>query len=117
MKEAIFKFIFKDQFFPVQPFDHLFISSQSSNDIYNIIDPNTNDDFELIDIDIYIEFELEQSTPIIGIKIYSSTCYFPKSFDIEINDENIISIEKETELNGTNQSMMINIKSTECQKI
>ena len=69
------------------PFDHLFIPSQSSNDIYNIIDPNTNDEFCITGIGKFIELELEETITITGIKLFSSTYNFPKSFDIEINDE------------------------------
>ena len=99
------------------PFDHLFIPSQSSNDIYNVIDPNTNDRFCILDIGDFIEIELKESIIITGIKIFSSTINFPKSFDIEIGNKKVSSIKEAKELNGENQEMTINISSIRCNKI
>ena len=97
------------------PFKHLFIASQSSCDIYNLIDPNTKDDFQIHNVGGFIEIELQESVDITGIKLFSSDSYFPKTFDIEINDKLIQNIEESEELNGKNQSMTINIDDSNHQ--
>ena len=98
-------------------FDRLFISSQSSNDIYNLFDPRTNDKFCTTDDgDFFIEIELQEAVNINGVKIFSSTQSFPKSFDIEIDGNKKKSITSASELNGANKEMKIDIDPTLCHK-
>ena len=101
----------------MNPFNHLFIASQSTNDIYNLIDPNTNDTFEIQGIGGFIEIELQEPVDITGIKIFSSYSYFPKTFDIEINDKLVQKIEETKELKGKNQSMTIDIEYKQTRKV
>lgn len=100
------------------PFDPLFIASQSSNDIYNIIDPHSKDNFITgIDGDFYIEFELKENIQINGIQIFTSNQCFPKSFDIEIDGVKTASIKSAQELNGAFKSMIVKFDSISCQKV
>lgn len=100
------------------PFDKLFIPSQSSRDIYNIIDPNTKDDFRSSsEKNDFIEFYLKQKVTINGIKIFSSFEYFPKSFDIEVDGVIVKSINDANELNGSYSSMTINFDPVLAQKV
>ena len=99
-------------------FEPFFISSQSSNDPYNLIDPNSTDYFSTSDSGkFFIEIELEESIMINGIQIFSDTQYFPKSFDISIDDKIIKSIKESTELNGPNKILTLKIKPIPCRKI
>lgn len=99
-------------------FDRLFIASQSSCDIYNLLNPNTNDAFCTNSHDgFYIEFELEQKVSITGVKIFSSYKYFPKSFDIGIEGMKIVSVENAEDLNGKDKKMTINFKQVSGKKI
>lgn len=99
------------------PFDKLFIASQSSNDVYNVIDPETKDEICIANIGQYIEIELEKSITIIGIKIISSRSFFLKSFDIEINGEKVKNIKEANELNKMYGEMIVNFDSLICQKV
>lgn len=99
------------------PFNPLFIASQSSNDVYNLINSQTKDCFNLLDVNDFIEFELKEIITITGIKIISHISNFPKSFDIEINGKKVLSIKEAKELNGKNHEMTINIDSIQCREI
>lgn len=100
------------------PFDRLFIASQSSRDIYNLIDPKTKDDFRFADIsNSFIEFCFENEITINGIQIFSSFEYFPKSFKIEIDGCEVISINEADELNGPNKSMTVPIDPISGRKL
>lgn len=93
-------------------FNPPFIASQSSNDIYNIIDSNSNDEFSTnSDVNFFIKFELEKAAQINGIVIHSADIDFPKSFDIEIDGEVVKSIKEANELNGKYKKMTINFPS------
>ena len=99
-------------------FDHFFIASQSSCDIYNLIDPNTEDSFCTPAYSKHvIEFELEKKVTINGMKIYSSFKYFPKSFNIEIDGEIVFTTKNAEELNGKNKEMVINFNQKRTNKI
>lgn len=99
------------------PFDRLFVASQSSRDLYNLIDPNTSDDFRgSPNGDNFIEFLLEQEVTVNGVKIYSSFEYFPKSFDIEIDGNVVKSVKEANELNGQNKEMIIEFDPIRCRK-
>lgn len=100
------------------PFDRLFVASQSSDDIYNLIDPNSKDGFGTNNSgDFFIHFELKDSISVDGVKIFSSNSNFPKSFDIEIDNQKIISISEANELNGKNKEMIVHFDSIKCRKI
>lgn len=101
------------------PFDRLFVASQSSNDIYNLIDPNTNDDFITSDIKkkFFITFELKEPVMINGMKIWSSNYGYPKSFDISVDGQIVKSIKEAVELNGKNKEMTIQFDAIQGTKI
>ncbi|KAK8881631.1 hypothetical protein M9Y10_004375 [Tritrichomonas musculus] len=100
------------------PFDRLFIVSQSSRDIYNLIDPNTKDYFYTNNCgDFFIEFELEETIPINGIQIFSGLEDFPKSFDIIIEGRTVKSIKEAIDLNGKYKDMTIKFESNRCRRI
>ncbi|KAK8892653.1 hypothetical protein M9Y10_029892 [Tritrichomonas musculus] len=99
------------------PFKHLFVASQSSNDIYNLIDPNTNDDSQICNIGGFIEIELQEPVDITRIKIFSSNNIFPIKFDIEIKDKLIQNIKEAKELKRKKQSMTIEVEYNQTRKI
>ena len=49
--------------------------------------------------------------------MFSSTEYFPQTFDIEINGELAQSIKRATKLNGENRSMTVFVENEKCRKI
>lgn len=85
-----------------------FIISQSSNDICHVIDKNAKDYFSLFHTNDYIEIKLPREVSISGIKIASFLCYFPKKFDILIDNE-IVHSNNSNDLNGAYKEMIINI--------
>ena len=100
------------------PFDRLFVASQSSSDIYNLIDPNTKDDFCTTNGgNFFIEFELEETIPINGIQIFSSWSGFPKSFDIIIEGRTVKSIKEANDLNEQYKDMTIKFEINRCRRI
>lgn len=100
------------------PFDRLFVASQSSDDIYNLINPYCEEVFSTSNEGkFYIEFELKVATMLNGIKIFSGNSYFPKSFDIEVDGQKMKSIEEANELNGKNKEMIVNFDQIKCRKI
>lgn len=100
------------------PFDRLFVVSQSSRDIYNLIDPNTTDDFRTSKKSFStINFELKEEISINGVVCFSSSEYFPKSFDISIDDQTVKSIESADQLNGENKKMTIKFNPIRGKKI
>ena len=99
-------------------FDRLFIPSISTGDIYNLIDPNTNDDFGISNIgDFFIDFKFKDEIKINGVKIFSSNSCFPKSFDIEVDGKKVAVITEAVELNGPYKEMNIKFKSLRCNKV
>lgn len=100
------------------PFDRLFVASQSSDDIYNLINPYYEEVFSTSNNGkFYIEFELKDATMLNGIKIFSGNSSFPKSFDIEVDGQKMKSIEEANELNGKNKEMIVNFDQIKCRKI
>lgn len=88
------------------------IPSQSSNDIYNIIDPNSTDIYCSGSNGFFIvEFQLKEEITIIGIKIKSSIFCFPKSFDNSINNETVVSTKHADGLNCANKEFTFAIPS------
>lgn len=99
-------------------FEPLFIPSQSSDDIYCIIDPNNDKGkFETNCGNFFIEFELENKINIIGIKLTSSNRWFPKSFNIEIDGILHKSVKNANELNGEYKEMEIRFKCIKGKKL
>lgn len=99
-------------------YDPLFIASQSTNDIYNLINPETKECFGTSNIDnFFIEFDLKEEIAINGMKIFSANNFFPKSFNIEIDNKIVKSIEEAKELNGVNKEMTINFDSIKSRKV
>ena len=90
----------------------LCIASQSSDDIYNVIDPKTNDYFSIY-ANGFISFELPEKVIICGFKVFSATFDFPKTFNIEIDGETVHEVKEAIELDGENKEMTININPKE----
>lgn len=99
------------------PFDPLYVASTSSSDPYNLLDPDTKDIFYTTGNKEYFEFEFQEPVTINGVKIYSFSQNFPKSFDIRIDGEVVASIEEATELNGKDKEMKIKIEPRSCRKV
>ena len=100
------------------PFDRLFVASQSSDDIYNLIDPYSEGGFGTTDDgDFFIEFELRDAIIINGIQIFSSYSCFPKSFNIEIDGKCIQRITEAKDLNGKNKQMTVLFGPVKCLKL
>ena len=90
-------------------FDQFFIASQSTRDIYNLINPNSDENFNTPNRKSnFIQFEFKNEIQINGIEIFSSNEFYPKSFDIFVNNEKVKSITNAKELNGENKKMLIN---------
>lgn len=66
-------------------FNRKFIASQSSRDIYNLIDPSSNDIFRSGGGDFWIMFEFEKPISIIGMKMQSTESDFLSSFQIMVD--------------------------------
>lgn len=98
-------------------FDPLYVASTSSSDPYNLIDPDSKDIFYTTAKKEFFEFEFQEPININGVKLYSFQQNFPKSFDIRIDGEIVVSIEEATQLNGKNQEMKIDIEPRSCRKI
>ena len=87
------------------------MTSLSSCDIYNVIDPNTNDDIGFgSEGDFFIQFELKEAVSINGLKIVSSKMRFLRSFDIKVDGKTVKSIKNARELNGSYKEMKIEIE-------
>jgi hypothetical protein len=64
-------------------FAPLCVLSQSSNDLYNLIDPESSDVYKTADSgQAWILFEFRKSVKISEIQIHSGFRYFPRSFDL-----------------------------------
>ena len=100
------------------PFDRLFISSQSSNDVYNLLINKPNDFFYTgNDPNFYIQFELQSSVTISGMKLYTCHAGFPKSFCITIDGKLVKYIMEAKELNWKNKEMTINFTPVRGKKV
>lgn len=96
----------------------LVIASVSTMDIYNLIDPNTQDYFGTSNLgDSFIEFELERPITMSKLDVYSANRYFPQSFDVEVDDRIVASIKGTKKLNGPNRVMNVIFKPCRGQKI
>lgn len=92
------------------PFDKPFVASQSSNDICNILLPDSKDYFSTSKYGNFnIEFDLESEIMINGFQIFSAHKYFPKSFDVIIEGNTVLSVKEANDLNGNGQSMKFDI--------
>lgn len=65
----------------------------------------------------FIEFEFEEPVEMNGIKIFSATRSFPKSFNIDIEGRTIKTIKEANELNGKFKEMTIKFNSIQSKKI
>ncbi|KAK8845928.1 hypothetical protein M9Y10_020863 [Tritrichomonas musculus] len=100
------------------PFDRLFVASQSSSDIYSLLLPHTDDSFGTNNSgDFFIEFELEAAVTISGVRIFSANKDFPKSFDISVGGETVISIKEARELNGEHKDMTVSFAPIRGRKV
>ncbi|OHT11062.1 hypothetical protein TRFO_03972 [Tritrichomonas foetus] len=90
-------------------FDRLYYVSTSSNDIYQIINPNTSDTFSTNGAkNFYINFEFKNPIKINGIQVFTANNSFPKGFDIFVGEEKVISITDAQELNGSYKNQTFN---------
>lgn len=92
--------------------ERLYIVSQSSNDIFNVINPKSNDYFSIYE-NYFICFELPEKVNICGFKVFSAGYDFPKTFNIEIDGVVVKEVKEANELNGENKEMTININPKE----
>lgn len=96
------------------PFDPLFIASQSSGDIYNLIDCQSEDSFSLYcNEHCFIDFELEEQVTINGIYLMFEELNFIDLFDVLINEKQIeISAE-----NLSDDELLISFDQIACKKL
>ena len=98
-------------------FKPLFIPSLSSHDIYNLISPKFGPFTTSNYINTTIIFEIYKKVTISGIRIFSSFYFFPRSFDIEIENKTVASIRDAHELNGGYRNMTIKFDQIRSNKI
>lgn len=99
-------------------FDRLFIASQGSRDIYCLIDQKSDENFNTANQKVnFIQFEFKNEIQINGIKICSANNFFPRSFDILINDSTVKQIRNANELNGKNKEMTINFDENNAKSV
>ena len=99
------------------PFDRLFIASQSSNDLHNLLVPHIDSDFCTTRSNFFIEFELETAVMISGVKVFSYKMEFPKSFDISVDGRTVISVTEAKELNGKHKKMKVSFAPVQGRKV
>ena len=100
------------------PFDKLFIASQSSCDIYSLLVPDTEDILGTPnDGNFYFEIELETSIEINGVRVFTATWDFPKSFDIAVDGKTVNSVKEAKDLNGKFKDMTFNFSPVQCKKV
>ncbi|KAK8896527.1 hypothetical protein M9Y10_014435 [Tritrichomonas musculus] len=100
------------------PFNPLFVASQSSNDLYHLIDNSVNDTFSSTNNGkFYLEFILKDPIMINGIRIFNSEDHFPRSFNIEVDGDVVKSIVDAKELNGQLRDMVIKFTAKKAQNI
>ena len=106
--------IYKLKTMETNPFDRLFIASQSSADIYNLVDYKTGDNISLYcNSKCFIEFEFEEAIPIDGIFLMYENQNFIDLFDVFVDDNEIkINIE-----NLKNDEITINFGTIPCKKL
>ena len=93
--------------FQKNPFDRLFVASQSSTDIYSLLVP-TCDNISTTYDGFFVEFELETTVIINSIQIFSLNGCYPRSFDIAFDGETVKSVKDAEELNGPYKDMIVN---------
>lgn len=93
--------------FQKNPFDRLFVASQSSTDIYSLLVP-TCDNINTTYDGFFVEFELETAVIINSIHIFSLNGCYPRSFDIAFDGETVKSVKDAEELNGPYKDMIVN---------
>lgn len=95
-------------------FDHLFIASQSTRDIYQLINPNTQTFFGTSSEspNFFIDFLFEKSIRFNGIVVYSRNSFFPRSFDIFVDKKLVKSVKDAGKLNSAYQSMVVTFPET-----
>ncbi|KAK8846002.1 hypothetical protein M9Y10_020947 [Tritrichomonas musculus] len=105
------------------PFDRLFIITKSTNDIYNLIDPDPNKTFTTWSgTKFSVEFELEEEVSFNNISFtFTRECLIPSSFDISIDGVVIRSVKnfdgkldemKSSILNSRKRGKCINLEIT-----
>lgn len=90
----------------------------SSNDPYNLIDPDSNDVFASSNTGMFfIEFQFKTPIDIAAVELVSQYQFFPKSFDVLVNDTVVASIKEAVQLNKANSSMLIEFEQRSCRTI
>lgn len=102
----------KDKFKPY------FVASQSSNDLYHLIDSTQDDAFNSTNNGkCYIEFVLQKQISLNGIHVFNSEDHFPRSFNIEVDGDVVKSIVDAKELKGSLKDMVIKFSQRNAQTI
>lgn len=95
-----------------------FIASSSQGDIFNLINPKTNDCFCTANCNkFFIEFILEEPVLIGGLEIYAENSHFPQSFDVDIDGKIIARIKQTMELNGPGKMMTVHFSPIHGRKV
>lgn len=98
-------------------FSRKFIASQSSRDIYNLIDPNSDDFFRSGNTDFWISFEFEKPISIVGVKLQSTACNFLSSFQIMVGSDIIYLTQNEKNIQKPNRIATIQFSPQMTQKL
>jgi hypothetical protein len=90
-------------------FDPRCIVRQSTNDVFGLIDPDSNDVYGSSNSgSAWIEFEFREPIPISTVQIGTAGNAYPRSFDIRLKESEVKSVRKRIqdaqELNGANRS-------------
>lgn len=100
-------------------FDRKFVASQSSRDIYNLIDSKSVDTFRSghSNSDFWITFEFEKPISIVGIKLQSTACDFLKSFQIVVGVDIVYLTNNEKNIQKPHRTATIQFTPQITQKI
>lgn len=103
------------------PFDPLFVASQSSRYIYDIINPFNNEGVFGTSNDknnkFFIEFSFEKPITVNGMKIFTANKRFPRSFDIEVDGILVSSIKDAIELYDENKDVVVYFDPVKASKV
>ena len=116
---GIFSYLIKSQ---KSVFDHFVVPSQSSGDLYCIIDENNQQNFSSGSGEYeWIQFEFKNPVSVVSLKVQSAHRSFVKTWKFiayDDDDEKIVlySTQDDPALNGTNKEVILNVKATSSKK-